>query len=86
MILCVVFCLHAAADYVVGCKHVVARHIVNHHILSIKCFDDDSMVILVGMNAADIVVRNTNRITAIFGINQKIPRPGLVQIRRQFNL
>ena len=85
MLLCVVFCLHIVVAQVVGRAQLVAFHIVNHP-LSVELLDDEFTVLRVGMNTADSVVRNPNRIVAILGINHKIPWPGLVLIQCHCNL
>ena len=85
MILCVVFCLHIVVAHVAGRAQLVAFHVI-YHTLAVELLDDDLTVLRVGMNAADGVVGNPDRIAAILGVNHEIPRTGLVQVHHHRHL
>ena len=78
--------LHVVVAQVVCRAQLVVDYVLYHHILAVKLLNDDIAVLRVGMNATNIVVRNPNRIVAVFGINHKVPRADLALICHRFNL
>ena len=85
MLFCFV-CLHIVFAQVVGRAQLVVYYVLYHHILTIELLDNYFAVLRVRVYAADIVVRNPNRIVAVLSIDHKVPRTGLVLICHRFHL
>ena len=81
--LCVFVSLHVIVAQVADQAQLVVFYILYHHILSVELLDDDFTIISIWMHAADIVVRDPYRVVAIFGVDNKITRTSLLQIRHQ---
>ena len=81
--LCVFVSLHVIVAQVADQAQLVVFYILYHHILVMKLLDDDFTIISIRVHAADSVVRDPYRIIAVFGIDHKITRTRLLQIRRQ---
>ena len=72
--------LHIVVAQFAARAQLVVHYVLYHHVLAIKLLDDDIAVLRVWVYAADSIVRNPNRIVAIFGVNNEIPRTRLALI------
>ena len=72
--------LHIVVAHVAARAQLIVDHVLYHHVLAIKLLDDDIAVLRIGMHATDIVVRDSYRIVAVFGVNNEIPRASLALV------
>ena len=73
-------CLHVVVAHFVGRAKLVVLHVLNHHILAVELLDNEFAVLCVGVDAADVVVRDPYREVGFLGVNHKIPRASLILI------